>query len=133
MGKGGRDMNITADIQAWVKANVSLYGAITIDNFGATSESLMVRGDPSNAKETPYLDGSAAGVQQLSFYARSKTPATAISALDTISKAIDLDEIAVTDALTITCRNVTTPFFVSKENSGESIYTFSATLEYYKS
>lgn len=125
-------MNITADIKTWVKANVQLYGDITADNFGAVVESLMVRGDPSSAKETTYIDGSAAGVQNLSFYARSKTPATAINALDTISNAIDMREIAVTGALTITCKQVTSPAFVSKEDSGESIYVFTATVEYFK-
>ena len=109
---------------------MTLYGTMTVDSFGSVLESLMVRGDPSSAMETQYIDGSCAGKQNISFYARSKNPLTAIAALDAISDKIRLQEISLTGVLCIVVSSTSIPSFVSKEDSGESIYSFTATVEY---
>lgn len=124
-------MNITNDVKTYVTTNMTNpYAAMTIDNFGVAMEALMIRGDPSQATVVEYIDGSTNGTQSVSFYARSKNPATALAALDDIRVLLDQPEITLTNALCIKVYPRTLPAFVSKEATGESIYTFTVDVEY---
>jgi hypothetical protein len=92
---------------------------------------LMIRGDPSTLNETGYIDGSVQGKQSFSIYARSANPSTAIAGLDAIKNALWLCDFSITDAQNITIKITTTPAFVSKETSGESVYYITGIVEYY--
>lgn len=123
-------MSIAADVRAWLAMALPALPAITEDNFAPTSAALMVRGDPSQANVIEFVDGSYQGSQQLSFYAKSKEPATAQAQLESIQAALDKKEIALTGLQVIRVRSVSTVSFVAKEDTGESIYTFTAAVEY---
>jgi hypothetical protein len=124
-------MNIVSDVKAWIVAQLpTLYAAMTIDNFGSTVEALMIRGDPSSAVETEFIDGSTTGSQQVTFYARSKNPATAISALDSIYAKFNQPEITLTGVLCIRVQQVSLPAFVNKEEAGESIYSMTVNVDF---
>jgi hypothetical protein len=124
-------VNITADVKAYVvNALKTLYATMTIDSFGIAPEALMIRGDPSQATVVEYIDGSTTGTQSVSFYARSKNPDTALSALDAIRVLLDQPEIALTGVLCIKVMPKTLPALVAKEDTGESVYTFTVDVEY---
>ena len=124
-------MNIVSDIRAYVAAQIpGLYATLGMDNFGAAVESIMVRGDPSTAVVTEYIDGSTTGTQSLSFYARSKNPVTAISALDSIRSLLDQPEITLTSVLCIRVMPRALTALVSKEETGESIYVMTVDVDF---
>ena len=124
-------MNIVSDVRAYVAAQIpGLYATLGMDNFGAAVESIMVRGDPSTAVVTEYIDGSTTGVQSLSFYARSKTPATAVAALDSIRALLDQPEITLTAVLCIKVMPRALPALVSKEETGESVYVMTVDVSF---
>lgn len=125
-------MNITSDVKTWIMAQLTtqLYATMTTDNFGKAVEALMIRGDPSSAVVTEFVDGSSTGSQQVTFYARSANPATAKNALDLIYKKFNQPEITLTDVLCIRVNPVSLPAFVSKEDSGESIYSMTVNVEF---
>ena len=108
----------------------SLYATMTKDNWGTYVEALMIRGDPSSARVVEYVDGSNTGSQQVTFYARSANPATAKNALDEIYAKYNQPEIALTGVLCIRVNPVSLPAFVSKEDSGESIYSMTVNVDF---
>lgn len=125
-------MNITADIKAYVATKITNpYAVMTIDSFGIAPEALMVRADPSQATVVEYIDGSTSGTQSVSFYARSKNPATALSALDAIRLLFNQPEITLTSVSCVKIITRTLPALVSKEDTGESIYTFTVDVSYH--
>jgi hypothetical protein len=77
-----------------------------------------------------FIDGSTTGTQSLSFYARSKTPGTAIDTLNDIKAELDQPEITLSETLCIRVLPNSNVSFVSKEDTGESVYTFSADIDY---
>jgi len=103
---------------------------MTMDAFGTTMESLMIRGDPSSGTVTEFIDGSTTGTQVVSVYARSKAPATALTALDTIRKKLDGAKITLTEVLFMETEIVTLPAYVSKEDTGEFIYTMTVNVNF---
>lgn len=107
-----------------------LYATMTTDNFGSSVESIMIRGDPSSATVTEFVDGSTTGSQQVTFYARSANPATAKNALDIIYSKFNQPEISLTGVLCIRVNPVSLPAFVSKEDSGESIYSMTVNVDF---
>lgn len=123
-------MNIASDVKTWLESKLTLYAVMTIDNFTTAPEALMVRTDPSSAIVTEFIDGSTAGSQQLTFYARSKSPTTAIYQLDDIRKAFNQPEIKLTEVKSIRVFPLTLHVFVSKEESGESIYSMTVNVEF---
>ena len=124
-------MNIVSDVKTYVTTNLTkLYATMTMDAFGVAPEALMVRGDPSSATVAEYIDGSTTGTQTLSFYARSKAPGTAIAALDAIRDLLDKPEISLTSVLCIRVTPRTLPALVSKESTGESIYSMTVDVDY---
>lgn len=123
-------MSIAADVIAWLGTNVPSLPAITEDAFAPVSAALMVRGDPSAANADEYIDGSYRGTQQLTFYAKNKSPATAQSQLATIAAALDKKEIALTALQVARVVSVSTVSFVSKEETEESIYMTVVVVDY---
>lgn len=125
-------MNIVSDIHTWIMAQLTtqLYATMTTDNLAASVESIMIRGDPSSARELEFVDGSSTGNQQVTFYARSANPATAKNALDLIYAKFNQPEIALTGVLCIRVNPVSLPAFVSKEDSGESIYSMTVNVDF---
>lgn len=124
-------MNITSDVRTWITAQLTtLYATMTTDNFGAAPEALMIRGDPSTAREVEFVDGSTTGTQAITFYARSASPTTAKTALDAIYDKFNSPEIALNDALCIRAAPVSLPAFVSQEDSGESIYSMTVNVDF---
>ena len=124
-------MDLVSDLRTWTMAQLpSLYATMTKDNWGTTVEALMIRGDPSSARVVEYVDGSNTGSQQVTFYARSANPATAKNALDAIYAKYNQPEIALTGVLCIRVNPVSLPAFVSKEDSGESIYSMTVNVDF---
>ena len=124
-------MDLVSDLRTWTMAQLTgLYATMTKDNWGSNVEALMIRGDPSSAVVTPFIDGSSTGSQQVTFYARSANPATAKNALDAIYAKYNQPEIALTGVLCIRVNPVSLPAFVSKEDSGESIYSMTVNVDF---
>jgi len=90
----------------------------------------MVRGDPSSAVVKEFIDGSYQGTQQLSFYSRNSDPSIAQSQLESIRAALDKEEIALTGCLAVRIRSTTGVSFVSREETGESIYVTTIVVDY---
>lgn len=121
-------MDIVSDIKTWLSEQTSTSGiTITMDNLDDTGT--MIRGDPSSAVVTEFVDGSTTGQQQVTFYARD-TPETAKSNLQLIYNEINQPEIALTDVLCIRVFPVSLPAFVSKEKTGESNYSFTVNIDF---
>lgn len=124
-------MNIVSDVRTYVTAQLTgLYASMSMDNFGTAPEALMIRGDPSQATVTEYIDGSTTGRQVVSFYARSKNPATALGALDAIRDKLNQPEITLTGVLCIRVMPVALPAIVGKEETGESVYVMTVDIEF---
>jgi hypothetical protein len=122
-------VSIAADLITYVKANSSIT-TIFEDNYGADSASIQARSDPSPANVREHIDGSTQGGQQVTFYARNKNPATAISQLETIRACVDKEEIALTALQVVRVQSVSTVSFVSKEDTGESIYSTTVIVDF---
>lgn len=124
-------MNIIADIKTWLSASIAMYGVMTIDNFGTPVEALMIRGEPSTLDETFYMNGKVQGTQNFSIYARSKSNATAINALDAIKNKLWLQGFPITGVTNITVKIKTTASYISGDATTGYVYGISGTLEYY--
>ena len=123
-------MSIAADICDWIATELTTLPAITEDNLDPASAGLMVRGDPSSAVVKEFIDGSYQGTQQLSFYSRNSDPSIAQSQLESIRAALDKEEIALTGCLAVRIRSTTSVSFVSREETGESIYVTTIVVDY---
>ena len=124
-------MDIVSDVKTWITTDLpDLYATMKIDSWGDDMEALQIRGDPSSAVVTEFIDGSMTGQQQVTFYARSAYPATALDALQSIYDELNQPEITLTDVLVMRVSPVSIPAFVSKETTGESIYSFTVNIDF---
>lgn len=123
-------MNLISETNTFLRSKTTPYANIYQDFFQPDSDGIMCRHDPSTAKETKYLDGSSVGVQNISYYARSRDGQKAREQLDTFLSVLDLQEYEITTGLFITVEAVTNTAFVSKMDSGEFVYTCSLKIEY---
>lgn len=124
-------IDIASDVKNYINAQINnLFASMTYDEFASTAEALMIRRDPSTAVEKPFIDGSFSGQQQLAFYARSKTPATARNTLQQILDLFNEPSISLTDAICMSAKQVSTISFVGKLTTGESIYTCTIIINY---
>ena len=122
-------MDIVSDIKTWLSEQTSTSGiTITMDNLDDTGT--MIRGDPSSAVVTEFIDGSTTGQQQVTFYARYKEQSTAKSNLQKIYDEMNQPEITLTDVLCIRVSPASLPAFVSKEKTGESNYSFTVNIDF---
>ena len=124
-------MSIASDVKTYILANATSITKMMEDNFGATNPALMVRSDPSTANEVEFIDGSYEGRQQLTFYARDSNPANAQAVLNLIRSTIDKKEIALTGLQVLKVQSVSTVSYVSKEDTGEFIYSTTADVAFY--
>lgn len=123
-------MSITSDIRIYILANCPTITSILEDSFGTVMDAIMMRSDPSTANKIEFIDGSYQGTQQITFYARNKNPAIAQSQLASIRECVDKKEIALTNLQSIRVQSVSTVSFVSKEDTGESIYSTTVIVDY---
>jgi hypothetical protein len=78
------------------------------------------------------MDGSRTDDLLIAYYAKSKNQKTASDQLDAIIEALDLNSsIEITDGLYIRTLGQSLPFFVSKDESGNYIFTCSVRLQYH--
>ena len=124
-------MSIASDVKTYITTAVTTLPTFYLDAWGTTMNCLMVRSDPSTANVTEFIDGSYEGLQQLTFYARNSNPATAQANLETIRATIDKKEITLTGLQVLKVQTVTTVSFVSKEETGEFIYSTTADVSFY--
>ena len=124
-------MSIASDVKTYILTNATSITKMMEDNFGATNPALMVRSDPSTANEVEFIDGSYEGTQQLTFYARDSNPANAQAVLNLIRSTIDKKEIALTGLQVLKVQSVSTVSYVSKEDTGEFIYSTTADVAFY--
>lgn len=115
-------MSIASDLRTYLLTETELT-TIFEDAFGLEQNAVMIRSDPSTANVTEYVDGSYAGTQQLSIYARNVTPATAQADLETVRATVDKKEITLTGVGVLKVQSVSTVSFVNKEETGEFIYS----------
>lgn len=127
-------MTILQEVNAYLLTKITLYASVSYDAFlGDGKEEIIIRGDPSQAAETRYLDGSRAGVQSFSYYAKSLSTEVARQQLDAIIEVLDIPAmVEITGGLSVKIEVVTSTVFVSKSESGEYIYTAGFRLDYVK-
>ena len=124
-------MDLVSDICTFTKTQLpTLYATLTTDNMGKEEEALMIRGDPSTAVVTQFIDGSTTGEQQVTFYARSMNNATAKDALYSIWGIFNQPKITLTDAVCIRAAPVTMPAFVNEEENGAVNYSMTVSVEF---
>lgn len=114
-------MSIANDVRTYLLEETELED-IYEDSFGLEQNSIMIRSDPSTANVVEYVDGSYAGRQQLSIYARNINPTTAQSELEIVRDTVDKQEIPLTGVGVLNVQAVSTVSFVNKEETGEFIY-----------
>ena len=108
-----------------------LYAKTYLDQFPAKpTEALMLRLDPSTAKNTAYFDGSSEGVGNYTLFARSKSSETAQGELEKIFPALDFPYLELDEGLFISAEPVTHPAFVQRAESGEWYYSFTVRIKY---
>lgn len=124
--------NIVDEVKTWLigKIETPLFASMTTDTFSKSPDAIKILGDPSSAVETEFIDGSTRGSQQITFYARSKTPKTCIDTLNTIYAEFNQPEISLTQLLCVSVQPVTLCSFVSKETTGESIYSMTVKIDF---
>lgn len=123
-------MSITSDLITYIIAQASSITDIKEDSFGSTQNQIMARSDPSTANVKEHIDGSYAGKQQVTFYSRNVSPATAQSQLNLIRTTVDKKEITLTSLQVLKVTAVSTVSFVSKEETGEFIYSTTVEVDY---
>lgn len=122
-------MSIASDLRTYILAHSSIT-SILEDSFGTVVPALMMRSDPSAANVVEFIDGSYQGTQQITFYSRDKNPATAQSQLAAVRTCVDKKEIALTSLQSVRVQSVSGVSFVSKEDTGESIYSTTVIVDF---
>ena len=123
-------MSIASDLITYIKAQQSTITSILEDGFGTTTNQVMARSDPSTANVREFVDGSYAGKQQITFYARNTSPSAAQAVLNLIRSTVDKKEISLTALQVLRVTAVSTVSFVSKETTGEFIYSTTVDVDF---
>jgi len=123
-------VSIASDLITYIKAQQATITSIKEDGFGSTVNDVMARSDPSTANVREFVDGSYAGVQQVTFYARNTSPAAAQSVLNLIRSTVDKKEITLTALQVLRVTAVSTVSFVNKETTGEFIYSTTVNVDF---
>lgn len=122
-------MSIASNLIDYIKTNATTITDIKEDSFG-TGNQVMARSDPSTANTKEYIDGSYAGKQQVTFYARNSSPSDAQAVLNLIRTTVDKKEITLTSLQVLRVIAVSTVSFVSKEDTGEFIYSTTVDVDF---
>jgi hypothetical protein len=123
-------VSIASDLITYIKAQQATITSIKEDGFGTTVNDVMARSDPSTANVREFVDGSYAGVQQVTFYARNTSPAAAQAVLTLIRSTVDKKELTLTALQVLRVTAVSTVSFVNKETTGEFIYSTTVNVEF---
>lgn len=126
-------MNITKTLNEYLLENVLTdYEDIIYNDIFPTEEGecLISRHDPSQAKETEYLDGSAKGSWSIAYYFRSANPEGCRNLLLSIANGLDNIQLIDTDGTEIEVEAKTLPAFVSVDDKNSAIYTVEITARY---
>lgn len=123
-------MSIASDLITYIKSQQPTITSILEDGFGSTANQVMARSDPSTANVREFVDGSYAGKQQITFYARNTSPSAAQAVLNLIRSTVDKKEIALTALQVLRVTAVSTVSFVSKETTGEFIYSTTVDVDF---
>jgi len=123
-------VSIASDLITYIKAQQAAITSIKEDGFGSTVNDVMARSDPSTANVREFVDGSYAGVQQVTFYARNTSPAAAQAVLTLIRSTVDKKELTLTALQVLRVTAVSTVSFVNKETTGEFIYSTTVNVEF---
>jgi hypothetical protein len=122
-------VSIVSNLITYIKTNATTITDIKEDSFG-TGNQVMARSDPSTANVKEYIDGSYAGKQQVTFYARNSSPSDAQAVLNLIRTTVDKKEITLTSLQVLRVIAVSTVSFVSKEDTGEFIYSTTVDVDF---
>jgi hypothetical protein len=122
-------VSIASNLISYIKTNATTITDIKEDSFG-TGNQVMARSDPSTANVKEYIDGSYAGKQQVTFYARNSSPSDAQAVLNLIRTTVDKKEITLTSLQVLRVIAVSTVSFVSKEDAGEFIYSTTVDVDF---
>jgi hypothetical protein len=122
-------VSIASNLISYIKTNATTITDIKEDSFG-TGNQVMARSDPSTANVKEYIDGSYAGKQQVTFYARNSSPSDAQAVLNLIRTTVDKKEITLTSLQVLRVIAVSTVSFVSKEDTGEFIYSTTVDVDF---
>jgi hypothetical protein len=123
-------MSIASDLITYIKAQQATITSIKEDGFGSTVNDVMARSDPSTANVREFVDGSYAGKQQITFYARNTSPVNAQAVLNLIRSTVDKKEITLTGLQVLRVTSVSTVSFVNKETTGEFIYSTTVDVDF---
>lgn len=125
--------NITKTINNYLLDNITTdFDQIFNDLFPTTDgDCLISRHDPSSARETEYIDGSAVGNVMISYYMRSDSAESCRSVLTSIVDGLDglnLDD--TDDGINLNLTVQTLPQFVSVDDKENVIYTITVSVKY---
>lgn len=125
--------NITKTINDYlVNESVVDFDQIFNDIFPTEDgDSLISRHDPSSARETEYIDGSAVGNLVVSYYVRSRSASKCRTVLTSIVEALDglcLED--YDDDITLNLTVQTLPQFISVDDKNNAIYTVTVSVKY---
>ena len=124
--------NIISDVKDYIDNNIVVYSPLLIDYLQASNNELMIRHEPSNVKETRYMDGSRIGMFNFSITAKNLDSKVAIDQLNLITDELDLvDNLELDPTLTFVSVEASTGVrLISKTDKQEFIYSITFILEY---
>lgn len=123
-------INIIVELKDYINT-LGVYSPLVIDFFQGNLEEIMIRHEPSNAKEISYMDGSRIGMFNFSIHAKSLNGKKAVDQLNSLIKQLDLTNLfQLTPLIKVKIEPVTTPMFTTKTDKNEFIYQCSFSLEY---
>lgn len=110
--------------------NVDAFSTIFNDMFPDDNSLYVIsRHDPSEARETAFIDGTFEGLMNIAYYVRSSNSQEARELLNIIMNCID-DITIDTDGVSIDIEADTLPSFVGTDDKENSIYTSSIKVKY---
>ena len=123
-------INIIVELVKYINT-LTLYSPLVIDFFQGNLEEIMIRHEPSQAKEISYMDGSRIGTFNFSIHAKSLNGKTAVDQLNYLIQKLDLNnQFELTPLIKVKIEPITTPMFTTKTDKNEFIYQCSFSLEY---
>ena len=128
-------MHITTEINDYVLAKAPhLAPVIYEDGFpGNDPDELMSRVEPGTAKESRYLSGTRVGSFTLAYYGKGRDIQAVRGVLDAIVGILDWGAyVTFGAAKRVKIEPVTETTFVSRTDRGESVYSATFRVEYYR-
>ncbi|MBO6300843.1 MAG: hypothetical protein J6N15_00200 [Ruminiclostridium sp.] len=121
---------ITRAVNGYIEGRLGLPQIVNDMFIDDTSEGIVSRHDPSTARETDYIDGSAEGVLNIAYWARYKDAAACRRTLDMLIDCVDGVELEDGGGSTMRVTAVTLPQYVETDDKNMTTYTASIRVEY---